>query len=343
MGKRQTYIGSRALCAAALILTLLAGALLPAERVYAAGGTVYACTITPCYRHPVTGVIEDSGGSASYATGQGMVDGAVYPTGMLEVTDGGEYYLTFRVSLVDYTTNHSFSVQNVGASGWSSTGMAVTGTGTDNNGTTADICIQVPSESCVVRGSMYVTPMGRDVIFYLYPSDYAEGIPNGMTPSFVMEESAEPEAEETGADALTETESDTGAELEAGTETGASVSDNSDMQSVQTDGAGTDGSGTETSAPALESSIGSVSPAAPAAESPAGAGTLSSAQGLSLSTAPESAPAEEAANTSGQGMTAWGLGLAVTVSGLILLCAAAVLVYYFRINWRRWGGDDDEE
>ena len=35
----------------------------------------------------------------------------------------------------------------------------------------------------------------------------------------------------------------------------------------QTDGAGTDGSGTETSAPALESSIGSVSPAAPAAES----------------------------------------------------------------------------
>ena len=309
MGKRQTYIGSRALCAAALILTLLAGALLPAERVYAAGGTVYACTITPCYRHPVTGVIEDSGGSASYATGQGMVDGAVYPTGMLEVTDGGEYYLTFRVSLVDYTTNHSFSVQNVGASGWSSTGMAVTGTGTDNNGTTADICIQVPSESCVVRGSMYVTPMGRDVIFYLYPSDYAEGIPNGMTPSFVMEESAEPEAEETGADALTETESDTGAELEAGTETGASVSDNSDMQSVQTDGAG----------------------------------TLSSAQGLSLSTAPESAPAEEAANTSGQGMTAWGLGLAVTVSGLILLCAAAVLVYYFRINWRRWGGDDDEE
>ena len=76
--------------------------------VQAASGNVYTCVIHPCYAHPVTGVIEDSGGEASYATGQGMVDGAVYTTGILELTDSGEYYLTIRMSLMDYTSNHSF-------------------------------------------------------------------------------------------------------------------------------------------------------------------------------------------------------------------------------------------
>ncbi|MCD8009760.1 MAG: hypothetical protein LUF34_02985 [Lachnospiraceae bacterium] len=45
------------------------------------------------------------------------------------------------MSLIDYTTNQSFTVQNVGDSSWSSTGMAVTGTGTDSNGTTAAVVI----------------------------------------------------------------------------------------------------------------------------------------------------------------------------------------------------------
>ena len=151
----------------------------------AAGGNVYTCVIHPCYAHPVTGAIEDSGGEASYATGQGMVEGAVYTTGILEVTDSGEYYLTIRLSLMSYTSNHSFWVQNVGDSGWSSPALGVTGNGTDNNGETADVCIQVPSENCVVRGSMYVEPMGRDVIFYLYPSDYTAGNSTDMNATIV--------------------------------------------------------------------------------------------------------------------------------------------------------------
>ena len=53
-----------------------------AVSVRAESGTVYTCVIHPCYAHPVTGVIEDSGGEASYATGQGMEDSAVYTTGM---------------------------------------------------------------------------------------------------------------------------------------------------------------------------------------------------------------------------------------------------------------------
>ena len=169
--------------AVALVLLLGTGSLsLP---VYAANGTVYTCAITPCYQHPVTGVIEDSGGEASYVTGQGMVEGAVYDTGILEVTDTGEYYLTIRMSLMDYTSNHSFWVQNVGDTEWMTPAIGATGNGTDNNGTTTDICIQVPSENCVVRASMYVEPMQRDVVFYFYPSNYVEGNTTNMNSTMI--------------------------------------------------------------------------------------------------------------------------------------------------------------
>lgn len=277
-------------------------------QVHAASGTVYSCSITPSYRHPVTGVVEDSGGEASYATGQGMVEGCVYTTGMLEVTDAGEYYLTFRMSLVDYTTNHAFQVQNVGDSGWSSTGMAVTATGTDTNGTTADICIQVPSESCVVRGSMYVTPMGRNVIFYFYPSNYTEGNTTGMTPSMVTESSVgsvDPQAEEAS----------------------EAVSDTQTAPQAQTQ------------APVLESGVETQASSETASS---GSSTLNSAQGLSLSTASESSASSQE-TMGGSSMSALGLGAAITVSGIILICVTAAVVYYFHVNWRRWGGGDDDE
>ena len=177
-------------CLGAAVLFVAAALGFPAVSVQAESGSVYSCTINRCYSHPVTGEIEDSGGEASYATGQGMVEGAVYASGLMEVTDSENYYLTIRMSLIDYTSGHSFSVQNVGDSGWSGTGVAVTANGSDSNGTTSDICIQVPSENCIVRVSMYVTPMGRDVTFYLYPSDYSEGNSVGMNPAFVTEEAA---------------------------------------------------------------------------------------------------------------------------------------------------------
>ena len=129
-------------CFGAAVLFVAATLGFPVTSVHAESGSVYSCTINRCYSHPVTGEIEDSGGEASYATGQGMVEGAVYASGLMEVTDSGNYYLTIRMSLIDYTSGHSFSVQNVGDSGWSGTGVAVTANGSDSNGTTSDICIQ---------------------------------------------------------------------------------------------------------------------------------------------------------------------------------------------------------
>ena len=92
--------------ALALSLALLAG--FPAVEAQAATGSVYTCTINRSYSNPVTGKVEDAGGASSYATGQGMVEGCVYPTGLLELTDDGSYYLTIKMSLMDYTSGHRF-------------------------------------------------------------------------------------------------------------------------------------------------------------------------------------------------------------------------------------------
>lgn len=339
---RKIFVG----LLAALVLTVM-GAGIGAVPVRAASGNIYTCVIHPCYAHPVTGVIEDSGGEASYATGQGMVDGAVYTTGILELTDSGEYYLTIRMSLMDYTSNHSFWVQNVGDSNWSSPAIGVTGNGTDDNGATADICMQVPSENCVVRGSMYVEPMGRDVIFYLYPSDYTAGNNTNMNATIVTEASGSGGTSTYSGSGSKSTESGTSGSGSTNTQSESTGNGNaslsgsslqSDSELLSSDSSDTEPVDNSTEAPALSSSIDEEAQPTPSTDA-----ELSDAQGLSLSTAADTV--EEAEDMAGSsGGSVFVMGTAVTVSGLILMGTAAVIVYFFRKNWRRWGGgyDDDE-
>ena len=143
--------------------------------VKAASGNVYSCQIARTYQHPVTGKVEDSGGSSSKATGQGMVEGAISSKGLLEVTDAGDYYLTFRISLVDYTSNLGFSVQKRGESRFQTQSVTQTATGKDNNGTTKDLRIKLSSQDSIIRCSMYVVAMGRQVVFYITVSNLQAG------------------------------------------------------------------------------------------------------------------------------------------------------------------------
>ena len=311
------------------VVTVLA--VIPAVPVHAEGGTVYSCTINRSYSNPVTGEVEDAGGEASYTTGQGMVEGCVYGSGMLEVTDSGNYYLTVRFGLIDYTSNQSFSVQNVGDSGWSAASTAVTATGSDSNGTTADLCMQVPSENCIVRGSMYVSPMGRDVIFYFYPSNYSEGNSVGMTPAFVTEASGSTQTYDQGTeDTSGETPDTSASEEEASEETEAT-----DAQAAAASGS------TGLSGDGLQSAV---TPGA-SDETSAGDEELNSAQGLSLSTEEEVSDEDGgyALPENGTIRSILVLTISITVAGLILMLAAAFLIWFFRKNWRRWGGEDDDD
>lgn len=347
--------------ASALGLAMLAG--FPAVEAQAATGSVYTCTINRCYAHPVTGAVEDSGGAGSYATGQGMVEGCVYPTGILEVADDGNYYLTIRLSLMDYTSGHDFQVQSVGDSGWSSTGYAQTGTGSDSNGTTADVVIQVPSENCIVRGTMYVEPMGRNVVFYLYPSDYKEGNNTDMNATMVTGSAAsDGTAAESSSDGGSAVSGSSGSvssgnsslqssgSTSSDSSTGSTSSDSSTGSTSSDSSAGSTSSdsstGSTSSGKKLQSSISEAAKPSSESETPStDSSTLDSAEGLSLSTAKDADAADsDSTSTSTSGNKVFQIAIAVLVVGLILIGVVAAVVFYFRKNWRRWGGgqDDDE-
>lgn len=262
--------------------------------VKAASGNVYSCQIARTYEHPVTGKVEDSGGSSSKATGQGMVEGAISSKGLLEVTDAGDYYLTFRISLVDYTSDLSFSVQKRGESRFQTQSVTQTATGKDNNGTTKDLRIKLSSQDSIIRCSMHVKPMGRNVIFYFYPGNYTTGNSVGMK-------------------ALMVTTSNTN-----NTSNTSNANNTNSTASQQTTTASQ-----ESTAKSNDDS-------------------LNSAQGLSLSTAPKTTTKKKTSSEKSVGTWILILTVSMTLSGLILLGVAAVIVYYFRKNWDKWGDDQDE-
>ena len=269
-----------------LVVLLSFGGL--SKDVKAASGNVYSCQIARTYQHPVTGKVEDSGGNSSKATGQGMVEGAISSKGLLEVTDSGDYYLTFRISLVDYTSDLTFSVQKRGASGFQVQSVTQTATGKDNNGTTKDLRIKLPSQDSIIRCSMYVKPMGRNVIFYFYPGNYTTGNSVGMK-ALMVTTSNTSNANNTNSTASQQTTT-------ASQESTAKSNDDS----------------------------------------------LNSAQGLSLSTAPKTTTKKKTSSEKSVGTWILILTVSMTLSGLILLGVAAVIVYYFRKNWDKWGDDQDE-
>ena len=228
--KRNDTMKTKPITAVTLALLFLFVCLLslPVDlSVSAASGNVYTCKLNRHYQHPVSGVIEDSGGKASFATGQGMVEGCTSDFAVMEESDSGHYYLTIRMSLMDFTSGHSFMVQNRGDTEWQETAAGITGTGSDTNGTTNDICIQVPSENAIVRGTMYVEPMGRSVIWYMYASDFTEGNTTDMNTLMVTSPSVKTTSESSQEPVESSAESSAQSTVESSVEESSQPAENS--------------------------------------------------------------------------------------------------------------------
>lgn len=124
------------------------------------------CQIAVSYRHPVTGKIEDAGGEQASATGQGMAESAIDKKAKWEKTENGNGQLTMKVRLMDYTSDHTFWIQNRGEETWEKVNAKTIGQGQDENGTFSYVTLPVSCEDPIVKISMYVKPMERNVIFY---------------------------------------------------------------------------------------------------------------------------------------------------------------------------------
>lgn len=155
----------KALCSMVVMLALVAG--ITAIPAYAASNGIYTATATPHYRNPLTGKIEDSGGEDSEVLGQSMTESATDTKALVEVDSNGNTYITVRLKLMDNIQNPTFKVDG--------SSVSASLMQEDYTANTADYRMKVSSENSVIRCSMYVVPMGRDVIFFITVSNLKSG------------------------------------------------------------------------------------------------------------------------------------------------------------------------
>ena len=155
----------RGLCGMVAMLALAVSIVsMPAS---AASHGIYTATATAHYRHPTTGVIEDSGGENSAVLGQSMTESATNKKALVEVDASGNTWITVRLNLMDNIQSPKFQVdgRSVSASLMQE----------DYGSNTADFRLKANSEKSIIRCNMYVTPMGREVIFYITVGNLKSG------------------------------------------------------------------------------------------------------------------------------------------------------------------------
>ena len=182
----------RALCSMVVMLALMAG--ITSVPVLAASPGIYTATATSHYRHPTTGVIEDSGGESSYVLGQSMTESALNKAALVEVDPQGNTYVTVRLNLMDNIQSPQFQVD--GSRNGNFSAVSATVMQEDFTENTTDFRMQVPDENAIIRCNMYVIPMGRDVIFYITVGDLKSGSGDFIASVKVEQPAQEPEPEQ---------------------------------------------------------------------------------------------------------------------------------------------------
>ena len=182
----------RALCSMVVMLALVAG--ITSIPALAASNGVYTATATSHYKHPTTGLIEDSGGEGSYVLGQSMTESALNKAALVEVDPQGNTYVTVRLNLMDNIQNPQFQVD--GSRNGNFSAVSATVMQEDFTENTTDFRMQVPDENAIIRCNMYVIPMGRDVIFYITVGDLKSGSGDFIASVKVEQPTQEPEPEQ---------------------------------------------------------------------------------------------------------------------------------------------------
>ena len=123
------------------------------------------------YRHPVTGLIEDSGGEDSEALGQSMVENMVDDYALIETAADGTVYMSVRFHLMSNVSEVNMQVQARGDTEWTPVAYESTGKGED----TEDIRVAIPAKDAILRAQCFVDAMGRSVVFFVTATDLTEG------------------------------------------------------------------------------------------------------------------------------------------------------------------------
>ncbi len=124
---------------------------------------VYVGSVITSYTNPDTGNVDD-GGTANAALGEGMCRSATAETALVEY-DGSNTWVTVRLLLQSNCSNVAFYTRN-GYNSYSRVNYSITAENAAED--SIDYRFKVSDAGVKIKGTMYVTPMGRDVLWYLY-------------------------------------------------------------------------------------------------------------------------------------------------------------------------------
>ena len=136
---------------------------------FAESAGTYTTSVSPQYRNPLTGAIEDSGGEEKEALGQGMAQSTVSGVGLVEIDASGNVYATYRINNASAMSSINFSTSAGGGF------YGVSAVNTKSAGNSADYRIRVPYAGAPVKCALYVAPMGREVIFFMTSAGLTPG------------------------------------------------------------------------------------------------------------------------------------------------------------------------
>lgn len=125
---------------------------------------VYTGTMVTTYYNPDTGNVDD-GGTANAALGEGMCRSATDEACLVEVDQEGNIWITVRLLLQSNCKNVALYTRT-GYDSYSKVSYDIMSEDAGND--SIDYRIKVSDAGVKLKGTMYVTPMGRDVLWYLY-------------------------------------------------------------------------------------------------------------------------------------------------------------------------------
>ena len=134
--------------------------------IHALSDGAYLVSRSTSYTNPLTGQTEDGG--ENIALGESMVSNIVESQLLIEQTNG-KYYITVGLGLASNVSNIRFKVMNSSGS-MSSVSATKTGSSSANGDTVNHYRLQVSSLDLYISPIMYVSPMGRDVQFFIKPN-----------------------------------------------------------------------------------------------------------------------------------------------------------------------------
>lgn len=222
----------------------------PVTQAQALSDGVYTAAVETYYLNPDTGETDD-GGSKNAAIGEGMCRSAVFETALVEV-ENGKTYVTIRMLLASNVKNTTFTVQQTSGDASSYQSVSTSMMAEDATSDSRDYRFEVPSASSYIGCSMYVTPMGRDVKFYMQVQESGATSGGGNFVVSISQTSAAPAT--TSSDSASASTNSNSASSSQSTQKAAQSSSTAAAASTQTASAAQSSTTTTSDAPSTQSS-----------------------------------------------------------------------------------------